>query len=50
MRLKPEAVEKLFAGVIAPVVADGKADACNKSPDQSDAAAPGCVVAPTEMT
>src|SRR5687768_15668044 len=50
MRLKPEAAGRPFAGVTAPIRFGATADACSTSADQLALAAPGCVVAATEMT
>src|SRR5687768_7940245 len=50
MRLKPEAAGRFVAGLTAPVWFCATADACSTSTDQLALAAPGCVVAATEMT
>src|SRR5919107_6415633 len=50
MRLKPSAAGRLLAGVTAPTAACGTAEAVKTSTDQLELAAPGCVVAATEMT
>ena len=50
MRPKPEAAGRFFAGVTAPTAVGLTALACRTSADQVELVAPGCVVAPTEIT
>src|SRR5687768_15725674 len=50
MREKPSAAGKALAGVTAPTCVIATAEALSTSTDQLELAAPGCVVAATEMT